>query len=115
MKILQISPSFYPAISIGGPIFSTLTFTEILEKNHQITTLTTQQGLDKVQLKSVTYNSEIKLSNNHTKIYKKFIGPPNFTFSFSLLFLVNPEFQKLRFICFARHLELPIYDELFLC
>jgi glycosyltransferase involved in cell wall biosynthesis len=85
MKILQISPSFYPAISIGGPIFSTLTFTEILEKNHQITTLTTQQGLDNVQLKSVSYNSEIKLSTNHTKIYKKFIGPPNFTFSFSLV------------------------------
>jgi glycosyltransferase involved in cell wall biosynthesis len=85
MKILQISPSFFPAISIGGPIFSTLTFTEILEKNHQVTTLTTQQGLDNEQLKSITYNSDIQLSDNHTKIYKKFIGPANFTFSFSLL------------------------------
>lgn len=85
MKILQISPSFYPAISIGGPIFSTLTFTEILEKNHQVTTLTTQQGLDNEQLKSITFNIKNQLTPNHTKIYKKFIGPSNFTFSFSLL------------------------------
>ena len=85
MKILQISPSFFPAISIGGPIFSTLTFTEILEKNHEVITLTTQQGLDKDQLTSITYNTENKLTPNHTKIYKKFIGPSNFTFSFSLI------------------------------
>lgn len=85
MKILQISPSFYPAISIGGPIFSTLTFTEILEKNHQVTTLTTQQGLDNEQLTSITYNSNIQLSDKHTKIYKKYVGPANFTFSWSLL------------------------------
>ena len=53
MNILQVSPAYFPAVSIGGPIYSTLTFSEILEKNHQLTTVTTQQGLSESQLKDI--------------------------------------------------------------
>ena len=51
MNILQIAPAYYPAISIGGPIYSTITFSEILEKNNKLTTLTTQMGLNELQKK----------------------------------------------------------------
>ncbi len=86
MNILQVSPAYFPAVSIGGPIYSTLTFSEILEKNHQLTTLTTQQGLSESQLKDIQYNKPKALSENHTLIYKKYFGPSNFTFSISMIF-----------------------------
>jgi glycosyltransferase involved in cell wall biosynthesis len=85
MNILQVSPAYFPAVSIGGPIYSTLTFSEILEKNHQLTTVTTQQGLSESQLKDIQYNKPKALSENHTLIYKKYLGPANFTFSFSMV------------------------------
>lgn len=90
MNILQIAPAYYPAISIGGPIFSTLTFSEIVTKDHQLTTLTTQLGLDKEQLKKVVYNKRIKVGERHDIIYKKYQGYPHFTFSFShITWLLN--------------------------
>jgi glycosyltransferase involved in cell wall biosynthesis len=86
MNILQVSPAYFPAVSIGGPIYSTLSFSEILEKNHTLTTLTTQQGLTEVQLPDISYNKPVSLSKNHTLIYQKYVGPSNFTFSFSMIF-----------------------------
>ena len=86
MNILQVSAAYYPAVSIGGPIFSTLTFSEILQKNHQLTTLTTQQGLSKDQVQSINFDKYQVLSKNHKLIYKKYWGPSNFTFSFSMIF-----------------------------
>jgi hypothetical protein len=64
MKVLQICPAYYPAVSIGGPIFSTITFSELITKKNELTTLTTQLGLNKNQLKNIDYNKEVKLSTN---------------------------------------------------
>lgn len=85
MKILQIAPAYYPAISIGGPIYSCLTFSELILENHDLTTLTTQLGLENNYKNSIIYNKEINLSNKHTLIYKKYYGYPHFTFAFSII------------------------------
>jgi len=97
MKVLQICPAYYPAISIGGPIFSTLTFSELITKKHDLTTLTTQLGLDKNDLIKVEYNKIIKLSSNHNIIYKKFHGYSHFTFSFSSFIWLLKELKKYDF------------------
>lgn len=94
MKVLQICPAYYPAISIGGPIFSTLTFSELITKKHDLTTLTTQLGLDKNDLIKFEYNKIVKISSNHNIIYKKFHGYPHFTFSFSSFVWLLKELKK---------------------
>ena len=53
-RVLQVSPAYYPAISIGGPIFTNLTFSKALENiNCQIEVVTTTQGLSKPQLEQI--------------------------------------------------------------
>jgi glycosyltransferase involved in cell wall biosynthesis len=94
MKVLQICPAYYPAVSIGGPIYSTLTFSELIAKDNQLTTLTTQLGLDLDQLQNIEYNKEIKLSDNHTIIYKKYYGYPHFTFSITTFFWLLKELKN---------------------
>jgi glycosyltransferase involved in cell wall biosynthesis len=86
MNILQIAPAYYPAISIGGPIYSTISFSEILSKNNNLTTLTTQLGLSEIQKNNIIYDKENAISENHILIYKKYFGPANFTFSLSTIF-----------------------------
>lgn len=94
MKVLQICPAYYPAVSIGGPIFSTLTFSELITRENELTTLTTNLGLDIDQLKSIKFNEYIKLCDRHTIVYKKFQGYPHFTFSISSFFWLVAEFKK---------------------
>ena len=94
MKILQICPAYYPAVSIGGPIYSTLTFSELITKENELTTLTTQLGLDKCQLKEINYNKKIELTNQHSLIYKKYHGYPHFSFSISTLIWLLKELKK---------------------
>lgn len=94
MNILQIAPAYYPAISIGGPIYSTLTFSEILENNNDLTTLTTQLGLNQMQLKDIVYNEPYQLTNNHNLIYKKYFGPSNLTFSIPMIWWLFRNVKK---------------------
>ena len=94
MNILQIAPAYYPAISIGGPIYSTITFSEILEKNNKLTTLTTQMGLNELQKKDIVYNKFCKISKSHNILYKKFVGPANFTFSLPMIFWLFKNAKK---------------------
>ena len=81
MKILQVAPAYFPAISIGGPIQSSLALATLLQKKHRVTALTTPLGLSAEQAKAVTYHVNAKAPFGGEIIYKRFIGYPHFTFS----------------------------------
>lgn len=82
MNILQVSPAYYPAVSIGGPIFSTRSLTNLLiGNNHRVTTLTTPLGLSRREASEVTYNVRIKNQNGHVVVYQPYVGYDHFTWS----------------------------------
>jgi glycosyltransferase involved in cell wall biosynthesis len=90
MKILQVSPAFYPALSIGGPIFAVLEFTRAIAKKNEVVTLTTPLGLDSSQISALQFDTKTSFADAGEVMYKRYIGYPNLTFSFSsLTWLLN--------------------------
>jgi glycosyltransferase involved in cell wall biosynthesis len=81
MKILQVAPAYFPAISIGGPIQSSLALATLLQKTHRVTALTTPLGLSAEEAAGVTYDETQKAPFGGELIYKRFYGYPHFTFS----------------------------------
>lgn len=81
MKILQVSPAYYPAISIGGPIQSSLALARMLAKNHEVTVLTTDLGLNAQQLQGIRFGTKLVSPFGGDLFYQRYFGNPNFTFS----------------------------------
>jgi glycosyltransferase involved in cell wall biosynthesis len=81
MRILQISPAYFPAISIGGPIFSTLALAKVLSRDHDVDTLTTQLGLRQSNCLSPRCNHFEPSPCGGRLMYKRYYGYPNLTFS----------------------------------
>jgi glycosyltransferase involved in cell wall biosynthesis len=81
MKILQICPAYYPAISIGGPIFSMLGFTRALTRQgHDVDIMATPMGLNgsegvHISTKWASIGAKMRIR------YHQYWGPDNFTFS----------------------------------
>ena len=82
MKICVIIPSFYPAISYGGPIFSSLNICKELSKipNLEINVSTTNINMSEDKLKVLT-NRWIKFSE---RFYVKYYNVLHLGFSLSL-------------------------------
>jgi len=90
MRILQIAPAIYPAISIGGPIYSINSLTQALRLKHEVLTLTTPMGLDIDQCSNIKFNTEIDSEPVGKFLYQRFYGPKHFTFSpATLWWLIN--------------------------
>jgi glycosyltransferase involved in cell wall biosynthesis len=81
MRILQVSPAYFPAISIGGPIFSMLALAKVLCKDHDVDTLTTQLGLRESNSSAPRYNHFEREPCGSRVIYRRYYGYPNLTFS----------------------------------
>lgn len=96
MRILQISPSYYPAISIGGPIFTSMALHSACNHNgHTVDVETTKAGISESDLRGLTgtaYQGDlhVHLEGSTIKdfqpisgriVYRSFFGPANFTFS----------------------------------
>jgi glycosyltransferase involved in cell wall biosynthesis len=82
LRILQVSPAYFPAISIGGPIFSSLALKNLLVLNgHFVTTLTTPLGLSDQDADGVSYGVPVALQPNHEIVYQPFSGYAHFTWS----------------------------------
>jgi glycosyltransferase involved in cell wall biosynthesis len=82
MKILQIAPAYYPALSIGGPILSTLALNKLLTiNNHQVTTLTTPLGLCDADARKITYGTPVDSPCGSSLIYQPYSGYAHFTWS----------------------------------
>lgn len=82
MRILQVSPAYYPAISIGGPIFSMLAFTRLaLDCGHSVEVLSTPLGLLDEQKNGLTLGVWSKGPDGIHIMYHPYHGYDNFTFS----------------------------------
>lgn len=88
MKILQVCPAYFPAISIGGPIFTMRSFQNVLVANrHDADVVSTPLGLSQNDRSSVIYNTALPIEGSRTAIgvgcitYHRYYGYPHFTFS----------------------------------
>lgn len=82
MRILQVSPAYYPAISIGGPIFSMLAFTRLaLDCGHSVEVLSTPLGLNEDQKKNIKFGLWSKGHDGIHIMYHPYHGYSNLTFS----------------------------------
>lgn len=82
MRILQVAPAYYPAISIGGPIFAMIALEGILvAEGHSVDTLTTHLGLSDAEKQQFAADSIHPSVSGGRVIYKCFHGYPNYTFS----------------------------------
>jgi glycosyltransferase involved in cell wall biosynthesis len=81
VKVLQVSPAYYPALSFGGPIMTTLALNRLLCKNHQVTTLTTPLGLDPAAAAGIRYATPLPSPCGSTLIYQPYSGYQHFTWS----------------------------------
>jgi len=81
MKILQVGPAYYPAISIGGPIFSVYALNRMLCKRHRVTVLTTTLGLSPKEKENIEFDKPISSPCGSTLIYQPYSGYDHFTWS----------------------------------
>lgn len=81
MKILQVSPAYYPALSIGGPILSSFALTRLLCKRHRVDTLTTPLGLSDDQKRALVLRTPVPSACGSRLIYQPYHGYDNLTFS----------------------------------
>lgn len=86
MKILQVCPAFYPAISIGGPIFTTMSLQlALVKKKHKVDVLATPLGLFPHDKELIVYDMPMPMPMPMLMpgaiIYQPFYGYPHFTFS----------------------------------
>lgn len=89
MKILQVCPAFYPAISIGGPIFTVLSLQHVLaKKSKTVDVITTPLGLTPQEKASLTFDilMPMPMPMLGQIIYQQYYGYPHFTFSPRTLF-----------------------------
>jgi glycosyltransferase involved in cell wall biosynthesis len=84
MKLLQVCPAFYPAISVGGPIFTSLSLQHILEtRGHHVDVLATPLGLSERDRMHISINQKrpLCLPYQGSIVYHEFYGYSNFTFA----------------------------------
>lgn len=83
MKILHVSPSYFPAIQFGGPIQSVHLLNKTLVENEIVVDVfTTNAGLDKTEFRSKNW----KIINGVRIKYFSYLGYIHYNFSLSLLF-----------------------------
>lgn len=86
-KILQVSPAIYPALEIGGPIFTELRFRESIYQSCELTILTTDLGSnEKNFLSTKKIINETNYESCSKIVVHKIFGKPNISFSLSQAF-----------------------------
>lgn len=88
MKILRVSPSYYPATKYGGSISADFNLDKETSEKHDLNVVTTNAGL-----KSIKINKWFSF-NNLKVIYLSFIGYEHFNFSLSFLFFLVKNIKK---------------------
>ncbi len=64
MRVLQVSPAYYPALAFGGPIMTTLALNRLLARHHQVTTLTTPLGLSHEDAAAIVFDTPLASSTS---------------------------------------------------
>lgn len=112
MKILFISPSFYPAIYYGGPIYSTYELAKALKINGiDVWVITTNSnGNEKLKIKTGTYH---KLDNDLPVKYYKSLDTRGT--SISMLWNLRSEIKKADIIYLVSIFSAPTPFTIFFC
>lgn len=115
-RVLQVSPAYYPAISIGGPIFTNLTFSKALEDvDCQIEVLTTTQGLTEEQKAQITIG-QLSTTEFSYPIWRfPYIGYSNYTFSPGLFFWLFKHVKRFDLVVMQAVWNFPIMAAYLAC
>ncbi|TBH73754.1 glycosyltransferase [Aquirufa nivalisilvae] len=115
-RVLQVSPAYYPAISIGGPIFTNLTFSKALEDiNCQIEVVTTTQGLSKAQLEQIAVGEKSTSEFSYPIWRFPCYGYANFTFSPGIFFWLMKHTRQFDMVVFQAVWNFPILAAYLAC
>lgn len=115
-KVLQVSPAYFPATSIGGPIFTNLTFTKALEDlgNH-VEVVATTQGLNESQIAQM-HLGEPDQSDFSYPIWRfRYWGYSHFTFSPGLFFWLVKHTKRFDLIVLQAVWNFPIWIAYLCC
>ncbi len=86
MRILQVAPAYFPATTIGGPIFSILALEKLLiSEGHSVDTVTTHLGLFGAEKERFHENVFYESPGGGRVLYQSFYGYPSYTLSPSTL------------------------------
>jgi len=110
VRICVVSPTFYPAVKYGGPIFSTLYLFKSLSKLYNIDVYVSTTNANMHSKLDVETNKWIKLENFYVKYYNEtIIGK----FSLSLFFNIWRDIKKADIIHIQAIFNTPIPISLF--
>jgi glycosyltransferase involved in cell wall biosynthesis len=120
MKILQVCPAFYPAISIGGPIFTILSLQHVLaKKGNTVDVIATPLGLTPQEKVSLTFDKPMPMpmpmpSLGHIT-YQHYYGYPHFTFSPGTLFWLLKYINNYQVVILHGVWNFPIFVSALVC
>lgn len=115
MKILQVSPAYYPALSFGGPIMTTLALNRLLCKRHQVTTLTTPLGLNRAELDRVRFDVPVQSPCGSSLVYQPYSGYQHFTWSPASLAWLRRNAQKFDVVMLQGVWNFPLMAAAWVC
>lgn len=115
-KVLQVSPAYYPAISIGGPIFTNLTFSKALQDlGYEVEVLTTEQGLNAQKIKELKA-SRFDESAFSYRIHRfPYFGYSHFTFAPGHIFWLAKNLKRFDLVILQAVWNFPIWISYLMC
>ncbi|CAM4261957.1 glycosyltransferase [Cytophagaceae bacterium 50C-KIRBA] len=115
-RVLQVSPAYYPAISIGGPIFTNLTFSKALEDiGCHVEVLSTTQGLSKDQIEQLPSTQPSTTEFSYPIWRFPYYGYSNYTFSPGLFIWLCRNVQKFDLVVLQAVWNFPIMAAYLAC
>jgi glycosyltransferase involved in cell wall biosynthesis len=115
-KVLQVSPAYFPATSIGGPIFTNLTFTKALEDlGCHVEVVATTQGLEESQIAQMELGKPDQSDFSYTIWRFRYWGYSHFTFSPGLFFWLLKHTKRFDLVVLQAVWNFPIWMAYLCC
>ena len=115
-KVLQVSPAYYPAISIGGPIFTNLTFSKALQDlGCDVEVLATTQGLSESQIAQMNLGKSDQSEFSYPIWRFRYFGYSHFTFSPGLIFWLWKHLSRFDVVVLQAVWNFPIWMAYLMC
>lgn len=115
-KVLQVSPAYYPAISIGGPIFTNLTFSKALQDlGYDVEVLTTTQGLSHSQISQMNLGKSDETEFTYPIWRFRYYGYSHFTFTPGLFYWLYRNLDRFDIVVLQAIWNFPIWVTYLMC
>ena len=115
-KVLQVSPAYYPAISIGGPIFTNLTFSKALvDLGCDVEVLTTTQGLEPAQIADMLLGISDQSEFSYPIWRFRYFGYSHFTFAPGHIFWLLKHIKRFDLVVLQAVWNFPIWISYLIC